>query len=569
VSAVEGRVAADVEVGHADRADLLDWLTTTDHKRIGILYITSAFAFAIVGGLLAEVIRLELAAPGQQLVDASTFDQLFTVHGTLMLLFFAGPLAIGFANAIVPLQIGAADMAFPRLNALSFWLFLFGGLIVMAGFLTSGGAAAAGWTGYAPLSNALYSPQAGMDLWIVGVALVGVSGILGALNFMVTIYGRRAPGMHMFRMPMFTWTILVTSVLILFAFPSVTAALALLLFDRHLGSGFFDPTQGGAPILWQHLFWFFGHPEVYILVLPYFGIVSEVIPVFSGKPLFGYRYMVLAVIAIAALAMGVWAHHMFTTGFVSLPFFSLLSLLIAVPTGIKIFNWVGTMWGGRLRFPVPMLWCVGVIYVFTIGGITGVMLASPPIDYGAQDTYFVVAHMHNVLIGGSVFAGFAGIYFWFPKLTGRMLDERLGRVHVVLWVVGFALTFVPQYVLGTQGMPRRIVDYPADRGWTELNQVSTVGALLLAAGMVPFLAAVWLALRRPPDAPADPWGGNSLEWATSSPPPHHNFDSLPPIRSERPVYDARVAGLDPGVPPTPVGGLGADPGGSPETEDTS
>ena len=379
-----------------------------------------------MGGLLAEIIRLELAAPGRQLVDASTYDQLFTVHGTLMLLFFAGPLAIGFANAIVPLQIGAADMAFPRLNALSFWLFLFGGLIVMAGFLTSGGAAAAGWTGYVPLSNALYSPQAGMDLWIVGVALVGVSGILGALNLMVTIYGRRAPGMHMFRMPMFTWTMLVTSVLILFAFPSITAALAMLLFDRHLGGGFFDPTQGGAPILWQHLFWFFGHPEVYILVLPYFGIVSEVIPVFSGKPLFGYRYMVLAVVAIAALSMGVWAHHMFTTGLVSLPFFSLLSLLIAVPTGIKIFNWVGTMWGGRLRFPVPMLWCIGVIYVFTIGGITGVMLASPPIDYGAQDTYFVVAHMHNVLIGGSVFAGFAGIYFWFPKLTGRMLSEAPG-----------------------------------------------------------------------------------------------------------------------------------------------
>ena len=549
MSAVEGRVDSGTMVEPAGRFDLLEWLTTTDHKRIGILYITSAFAFAIVGGLLAEIIRLELAAPGQQLVDASTYDQLFTVHGTLMLLFFAGPLAIGFANAIVPLQIGAADMAFPRLNALSFWLFLFGGLIVMAGFLTSGGAAAAGWTGYAPLSNAQYSPQAGMDLWIVGVALVGVSGILGALNLMVTIYGRRAPGMHMFRMPMFTWTMLVTSVLILFAFPSITAALALLLFDRHLGGGFFDPTQGGAPILWQHLFWFFGHPEVYILVLPYFGIVSEVIPVFSGKPLFGYRYMVLAVVAIAALSMGVWAHHMFTTGLVSLPFFSLLSLLIAVPTGIKIFNWVGTMWGGRLRFPVPMLWCIGVIYVFTIGGITGVMLASPPIDYGAQDTYFVVAHMHNVLIGGSVFAGFAGIYFWFPKLTGRMLSEGLGRIHVLLWVVGFALTFVPQYMLGAEGMPRRIVDYPDNPGWAQLNLVSTIGALLLAAGMVPFLAAVVLALRRPPDAPADPWGGNSLEWATSSPPPHHNFDSLPPIRSERPVYDARVAALAAGTPP--------------------
>jgi cytochrome c oxidase subunit 1 len=546
--------------------DLLEWLTTTDHKRIGILYIVSAFGFALVGGILAEIIRLELAAPGRQLVNASTYDQLFTVHGTLMLLFFAGPLAIGFGNAIVPLQIGAADMAFPRLNALSFWLFLFGGLTVMGGFLTSGGAAAAGWTGYPPLSNALYSPQAGMDLWIVGVALVGVSGILSALNFMVTIYGRRARGMHMFRMPMFTWTILVTSVLIMFAFPSVTAALAMLYFDRHFGGGFFDPTQGGAPILWQHLFWFFGHPEVYILVLPYFGIVSEVVPVFSSKPLFGYRFMVLAVVAIAALSMGVWAHHMFTTGLVALPFFSILSLLIAVPTGIKIFNWIATMWGGRLRFTVPMLWCIGMIYVFTIGGISGVMLASPPIDYNAQDTYFVVAHMHNVLIGGSVFAGFAGIYFWFPKLSGRMLSERLGRLHVLLWVVGFALTFVPQYVLGADGMPRRIVDYPDNPGWATLNLVSTIGAVLLAVGTLPFVAAVWLALRRTPDQPADPWLGYSLEWATSSPPPHHNFDSLPPIRSERPVYDARVDALAPATPTTRFGVFVADPEGRDATE---
>jgi cytochrome c oxidase subunit I len=523
------------------RTTILEWLTTTDHKKIGVLYITSAFGFMLAGGAIAELIRLELAAPGQQFVTTSTYNQLFTVHGTLMLLFFAGPLAIGFANAIMPLQIGAADMAFPRLNALSYWLFLFGGLIVMAGFLTTGGAAAAGWTGYPPLSGAAFSPGAGMDLWIVGVALVGVSGVLGAVNFIVTIYGRRAPGMHMFRMPMFTWTILVTATLILFAFPSVTAALAMLFIDRHFGSGFFDPLRGGDPVLWQHLFWFFGHPEVYILVLPYFGIVSEVVPVFSGKPLFGYRLMVFATIVIASLSMGVWAHHMFTTGAVDLPFFSLLSLLIAVPTGIKIFNWIATMWRGNLRFSVPMLWCIGLLYVFTIGGITGVMLASPPIDYQAQDTYFVVAHMHNVLIGGSVFAGFAGIYFWFPKMTGRRLDEGLGRLHWLMWVVGFALTFIPQYMLGAQGMPRRIADYAPDRGWEPLNLLSTIGALVLGAGMLPFLLAVWRALRRPADQPADPWGGNSLEWATSSPPPHHNFDSLPPVRSLRPVHDARVA----------------------------
>ncbi len=538
MSAIEAPVHAPVE-----RVTLLEWLTTTDHKKIGAMYITAAFGFALAGGAIAELIRLELAAPGQQLVDASTYNQLFTVHGTLMLLFFAGPLAIGFANAIMPLQIGAADMSFPRLNALSFWLFLFGGLIVMMGFLTTGGAAAAGWTGYAPLSSYAYSPQVGMDLWIVGVALVGFSGILGAVNFLVTIYTRRAPGMRMFRMPMFTWTILVTAILILFAFPSVTAGLAMLFIDRHFGGGFFDPTQGGDPVLWQHLFWFFGHPEVYILILPYFGIMSEVVPVFSSKPLFGYRFMVFATIAIAGLSMGVWAHHMFTTGRVDLPFFSIMSLLIAVPTGIKIFNWTGTMFGGNLRFPVPMLWALGLLYVFTIGGITGVMLASPPIDYQAQDTYFVVAHLHNVLIGGTMFAGFAGIYFWFPKLTGRMLDERLGRLHFFAWVIGFALTFIPQYILGAEGMPRRIADYPADRGWEPLNLISTIGALLLAAGMLPFLLAVFRAMRQPPTAPDDPWGGNSLEWATSSPPPHHNFDRLPPIRSLRPVFDARMEAL--------------------------
>jgi cytochrome c oxidase subunit 1 len=552
MSAIDAPIHAPIE-----RVTLLEWLTTTDHKKIGAMYITAAFGFALAGGAIAEIIRLELAAPGQQLVDASTYNQLFTVHGTLMLLFFAGPLAIGFANAIMPLQIGAADMAFPRLNALSFWLFLFGGLIVMMGFLTTGGAAAAGWTGYAPLSSYAYSPQVGMDLWIVGVALVGVSGILGAVNFLVTIYTRRAPGMRMFRMPMFTWTILVTSILILFAFPSVTAGLAMLFIDRHFGGGFFDPTQGGDPILWQHLFWFFGHPEVYILILPYFGIMSEVVPVFSSKPLFGYRFMVFATIAIAGLSMGVWAHHMFTTGRVDLPFFSIMSLLIAVPTGIKIFNWTGTMFGGNLRFPVPMLWCLGLLYVFTIGGITGVMLASPPIDYQAQDTYFVVAHLHNVLIGGTMFAGFAGIYFWFPKLTGRMLDERLGRLHFMAWVIGFALTFVPQYILGAEGMPRRIADYPASRGWEPLNLLSTIGALVLAAGMLPFLLAVFRAMRRPPTAPDDPWGGNSLEWATSSPPPHHNFDHLPPIRSLRPVFDARMEALAASAATASGGGAGS------------
>jgi cytochrome c oxidase subunit I len=548
---------------------VIGWLTATDHKRIGLLYIVTAFGFMAIAGLLAEGMRAELAQPGLQLVDPNTYAELFTIHGTLMMLFFAGPLAIGFANYLIPLQIGAADMAFPRLNALSYWMFLFGGLVVLSGFLTSSGAAAAGWTAYAPLSELPYAPGPGMDLWIAGLVLIGFSGILGSLNFIVTIYSRRAPGMAMFRLPLFTWSMIVTAALILVAFPSVTAAGAMLFIDRHLGGTFFDPARGGDAILWQHLFWFFGHPEVYIVVLPYFGIVSEVVPVFSRKPLFGYRAMIFSLVAIAGLSMGVWAHHMFTTGFVFLPFFSIVSLFIAVPTGIKIFNWIATMWRGSIRLSVSMLWCIGLIYVFTIGGITGVMVASPPIDFQAQDTYFVVAHMHNVLIGGSVFAGFAGVYFWFPKMTGRFLDERLGRLHWAAWVVGFALTFVPQYELGVLGMPRRIADYNPAFGWTELNLISTIGAVVLGLGMVPFLAAVVLALRQAPTAVPDPWGGNSLEWAATSPPRRHNFDRLPPIRSERPVFDARLAaeratsGSPPDGPAAPQPPVQQPPGQSP------
>ncbi len=529
------------------RTTLTDWLTTTEHKRIGILYVVTAFGFFVIGGLFAEVMRTELAQPGLQFVSAETYDELFTMHGTIMLLFFATPVAVGFANYIVPLQIGAADMSFPRLNALSYWLFLFGGLLVMSGFFTATGAADTGWTFYAPLTLPRYSPGPGIDLWIVGVALVGVSGVLGAVNFIATIYSRRAPGMTMWRMPVFTWNILITAMLIVFAFPPLTGALAMVFLDRHVGATFFDPSAGADPILWQHLFWWFGHPEVYIVALPFFGIVSEVIPVFSGKPLFGYRLIVFATIAIATLSMAVWAHHMFTTGAVNLPFFSIMSLLIAVPTGIKHFNWIATMIGGRLRFPTAMLFAVGVIYVFVVGGITGVMLASPPIDFDAQDTYFVVAHLHNVLIGATVLATFAGIYYWFPKMTGRFLDERLGRLHFVSWIVGFTVTFIPQYQLGLDGMPRRIADYAPFPGWADLNLISTVGAYILGLGTLPFFVAVFLALRKPATATADPWSGNSLEWATSSPPPHHNFTSLPPIRSERPVFDARIAavGLDP------------------------
>jgi cytochrome c oxidase subunit 1 len=522
-------------------ASLAEWLTTTDHKRIGILYIIAAFGFFFLAGLMAMAIRAELAAPGLQFVDQATYDELFTIHGTLMLLLFGTPVALGLANYFTPLQIGAADMAFPRLNALSFWMFLFGGLLIPLGFFTIGGAAASGWTGYVPLSGGTYSPSAGQDLWIVGLIITGIASIIGSLNFIVTIYTRRAPGMRMFRMPIFTWNILVTAALIVLAFPPFTAALAMLFIDRHLGGSFFDPASGGDAILWQHLFWFFGHPEVYILILPFFGVVTEIIPVFSRKPLFGYLAFVLATVAIAGLSISVWAHHMFTTGAVSLPFFSLASFAIAIPTGIKFFNWIATMWGGELRFPTPMLWTMGFLYLFVVGGITGVMLASAPVDFDLQDTYFVVAHLHNVLIGGTLFALFAGIYFWFPKMTGRFLSERLGQLHFVIWVVGFTLTFLPQYQLGLDGMPRRIADYAPDRGWQLLNDLSTAGSMLLAVGVIPFLLAVVVALRRPADAPPDPWEANSLEWATSSPPPVHNFRSLPPIRSERPVYDAREA----------------------------
>ena len=377
----------DEEVG-----GLIGWLTTTDHKRIGLLYISTSYVMFLLGGVMALLMRAELASPGLQVLDRQAFNELFTMHGTIMLLLFGTPMGTGLANYIVPLQIGAADVAFPRLNALAYWMFTFGALIVLAGFFAAGGAAAAGWTGYAPLTDATYSPGVGLDLWIVGLALVGISSVLGAVNLITTIFGLRAPGMRMFRMPIFTWNILVTSILILFAFPPLTAAFAMLFVDRHLGSAVFDAAGGGDSILWQHIFWFFGHPEVYILILPFFGVITEIISVFSRKPVFGYAAFILATISIASLSMAVWAHHMFTTGAVDLPFFALTSFAIAVPTGIKFFNWIGTMWGGDLTFPTPMLWAMGFLYLFLIGGITGIILASPALDFNVQDTYFVVAH---------------------------------------------------------------------------------------------------------------------------------------------------------------------------------
>ncbi|WP_125078613.1 aa3-type cytochrome oxidase subunit I [Mycobacterium sp. P7213] len=517
---------------------VIELVTTTDHKVIGQMYVVTAFGFFLTAGLMALLMRAELVAPGLQFLSNEQYNQLFTIHGTLMLLLYATPIAFGFANLVLPLQIGAPDVAFPRLNALSYWLFLFGGLLVVAGFITPGGAAEFGWTGYTPLSDSVHSPGAGADLWVLGLIVSGLGTILAAVNMVTTVVCLRAPGMTMFRMSNFTWNIVATSVLIFLAFPVLTAALFGLVAERHLGAHVFDPAAGG-PILWQHLFWFFGHPEVYIVALPFWGIIGEVLPIFSRKPLFGYTTLIYASWAIVFLSASVWAHHMFATGAVLLPFFSLMSLLIAVPTGIKYVNWIGTMWRGQLTFETPMLFAIGFLVTFLLGGLTGVMLASPALDFHVHDTYFVVAHFHYVLFGTIVFATFAGIYLWFPKMTGRLLDERLGKLHFWLTLIGFHTTFVVQHWLGAAGMPRRYADYLATDGFQSLNIVATVGAFILGASMLPFIWNVFRSYRYgEPVTVDDPWGhGNSLEWATSCPPPRHNFTELPRIRSNRPAFE--------------------------------
>jgi cytochrome c oxidase subunit 1 len=519
------------------RSGLYEWVTTTDHKKIGIMYLVNSFLFFFLAGLLALGVRAELAQPGIQFFPANVYNELFTMHGTVMIFVFIIPILAGFGNYVVPLMIGAPDMAFPRINALSFWMLPLGGILLFGGF-AAGGAAASGWTAYSPLAQTKYM-GVGQDLWILGLVLIGTSSILGAVNFLVTIFKMRAPGMTMFRMPILVWTVLVTSVLVLMATPVFTSALIMLFIDRNYGGHFFDPATGGNAILWQNVFWFYSHPAVYVMVLPAMGMISEILPVFSRKPLFGYRAFVFATAGIGALGFSVWAHHMFTTGSVFLPFFSLMTFLIAVPTGVKFFNWIATMIGGQLRFSTPLLFALGFLTMFLIGGINGAFSAAVPVDFALHDTYWVVAHLHYVLFGGSVFGVMAGLYYWFPKMTGRMLDETLGKIQFVLMFVGFNLTFFPMHMLGLAGMPRRIADYSSAAGWNELNLLASIGGFTIAASMLPFLWNVFVSLRGGEIAGDDPWEANTLEWATSSPPPPYNFDRLPQIRSERPLFDLR------------------------------
>jgi cytochrome c oxidase subunit I len=525
---------------HGEKTGLWSWLTTVDHKRIGILYGATAFVFFLMGGIEALLLRIQLGTAENTFLSPETYNQLFTMHGTTMIFLAIMPLSAMFFNFMIPLLIGARDVAFPRLNAFSYWVFLLGGLFLNASFLF-GVAPDQGWFGYANLTSKQYSPGLNVDFWMLGLQILGIASLAAAVNFFVTVVNMRAPGMNLMRMPMFVWMSFITQVLLLLAFPVITVALILLMYDRFFGSHFFVPSGGGDPLLWQHLFWIFGHPEVYILILPAFGIVSEVLPVFSRKPLFGYAAMVFSGVFIAFLGFGVWSHHMFSTGMGPLAdtFFALTTMLIAIPTGVKIFNWIGTMWGGSLQYRTPMLFAIGFIAMFIIGGLSGVMHSSPPADLQQTDTYFVVAHFHYVLFGGSIFGLTAGAYYWWPKMFGRLLNERLGKLHFWLMLIGFNLTFFPMHFVGLHGMPRRVYTYPKGLGFELMNQMETAGAFLLGLAFLVFLVNIFQTWRKPRNAPADPWNGATLEWSIPSPPPEFNFAEIPTVHGRDALWELK------------------------------
>ena len=543
-----------VEVPGVERRRRLDetyigeWLMTTDHKKIGVMYMLTGFAFFLVGGLEALLIRTQLAVPNGHVLSPQVYNEIFTMHGVTMIFLFVMPTLTGFGNYIVPLMIGARDMAFPRLNAFGYWLVLFGGVFLNSSFLFAS-APNNGWFNYAPLTElntacgnaVMCSPGINEDFWLLGILLLGISSIAGSLNFVVMILRMRAPGMTINRMPLFTWMTLVTAFLLLFALPSLTAASVMMLLDRHLGTHFYTFASGGDPLLWQHLFWSFGHPEVYILILPVFGMISEILPVFARKPIFGYTFIAWSGVAIGFLSFTVWAHHMFAVGLplIAQAFFAASTTLIAIPTAVKIFNWIATIWYGKISLKVPMLFALGFIAMFLIGGLDGAALALVPFDYQVTDTYFVVSHLHYVLFGGSVFGIFAGFFYWFPKISGKLMNERLGQVQFWLMLIGVNMTFFSMHILGLLGMPRRIYTYPDNLGWNEMNLLQTVGAFILGIAIMVFFWNLIISLRSGEPAGDDPWDAFTLEWDTTSPPAHYNFLKIPTVRSRRPFYDKK------------------------------
>ncbi len=539
------------------------WLATVDHKRIGIMYGVTSFFFFLVGGLEALLIRVQLARPENDFLSPDQYNRIFTMHGTTMVFLVVMPMSAAFFNLLVPLMIGARDVAFPRMNAFSFWVFLFGGLFMNLSFFTGGnilhgeiGAPDAGWFGYAPLTLTKFSPGNGVDYWLIGLQILGIASLAGGFNFIVTILNMRAPGMSLFKMPLFVWMTLVTSFLIIFAMPVITVALFELMFDRLFDANFFNAAKGGTPLLWQHMFWLFGHPEVYILILPAMGIVSEVLPTFSRKPLFGYPFVVFSGVAIGFMSWGVWAHHMYTTGLGSVAnsAFGITTIMISIPTGVKIFNWMATLWGGSISFKTPLYFSIGFIAMFTIGGLTGVTHSIVPSDYQQQDTYYIVAHFHQVLFGGAMFGLFAGIYYWFPKFTGRMLSEAWGKLHFWLMFIGFNLTFQPMMVLGLLGMPRRIESYPDDYGWNFWNLLATIGAFTIAVSILIFIYNVIISVRKGEIAGDDPWDARTLEWTIPSPPPPYNFAEIPQVHALDDFWHRKYAEDAQGKPvPVPAG----------------